>query len=337
MSHYTVRHVTEYRYSAPVREHVSEARMQPRTNGHQRCLDFSLRVTPRTPVAAYRDFLGNVVHHFDVPEPHARLTITAEATVEVTPAPTPDGDAGDAPGWDALDAATTEGSFWDWLHPSHFVHASDALDVLANEVGASRRDDPWTLVRALSGGVHAAFDYVPQSTGVDSSIDDVLTARRGVCQDYAHVLIALLRPLGVPARYVSGYLFHREDAHDTSAEDASHAWVEVWMPPNASGTWPGGWVGVDPTNDLVVRERHVRTAIGRDYADVPPTRGVFTGTAREEMRVRVQVRRVDAPTDDVLAPGSDGDDALAVDAAWVPTSADAPGHGTQNRQDSQPQ
>lgn len=130
--------------------------------------------------------------------------------------------------------------------------------------------------------------YAPKTTRVDSPADDALRNRQGVCQDYAHIMIALVRRMGIPCRYVSGYLFHRAGEKTRSTEGATHAWVEAFLPEL-------GWVGFDPTNDVLADETHVRTAIGRDYADVPPTRGVFKGDAASELTVAVRVAPSDKP------------------------------------------
>ena len=152
-----------------------------------------------------------------------------------------------------------------------------------------------TLLREINGALHDAFDYAPQTTKVDSLIDDALRTRKGVCQDFAHIMIALVRALGIPCRYVSGYLFHRLETQDRSAQDATHAWVEALLP----GL---GWVGFDPTNNLLACERHIRTAIGRDYADVPPTRGIFKGEAESDLSVAVQVKPFEGPLPELPAP-----------------------------------
>jgi transglutaminase-like putative cysteine protease len=130
---------------------------------------------------------------------------------------------------------------------------------------------------------------------VDSPIDDALRARRGVCQDFAHIMTALVRQLKIPCRYVSGYLFHEDKSHDRSPAGATHAWVEAYL-------GDLGWVAFDPTNDLVGCDRHVRVAVGRDYADVPPTRGVYKGEAESELSVMVAVSPVDAPEPEELPP-----------------------------------
>jgi len=284
---YSIRHVTRFSYSSPVTESVTEVRMQPRTEGNQRCLKFDLVTQPRARIQGYRDYLGNVVHHFDVPARHSQLKITAEASVEITPAaPLPD--ALPANAWAALDATTRTGEHWDYLTPSNFAFKTGLLAGLAAELNVERRGDPLSLLREINTGIYETFDYAPQSTSVDSPIDDALEARRGVCQDFAHIMIALVRELRIPCRYVSGYLFHGREDHDRSAADATHAWIEAFMPEL-------GWIGFDPTNNLLAGERHIRTAIGKDYADVPPTRGVFKGLAQSELSVGVQVSPTEAP------------------------------------------
>jgi transglutaminase-like putative cysteine protease len=149
--------------------------------------------------------------------------------------------------------------------------------------------DPLTLMRRLTSALFQTFTYAQSETRVDSPIDDALKARGGVCQDLAHIMIALARRIGIPCRYVSGYLSTSSERHDRSAEGATHAWAEAYLPTL-------GWVGFDPTNDVLTSERHVRVAVGRDYADVPPTRGVFRGEAGSELAVLVTVSLSDVPT-----------------------------------------
>lgn len=285
--YYSIRHVTRFRYSMPISASIMEVRMRPRTEGLQRCLDFHLRTSPRAQIMSYRDYLGNTVHHFDIPGLHTHLTITAEALVELTP-PSPLPEALSAAAWDTLDELTRTGDFYDMLMPSFFAQPTRRLQDLAHELRIERRADPLSLLREINSAIYHTFAYVSQSTRVDSPIDDALRTRKGVCQDFSHIMIALVRTLRIPCRYVSGYLFHRVEDHDRSEEDATHAWVEAFLPDL-------GWVGFDPTNNLLAAERHIRTAIGRDYADVPPTRGVFKGDAKSELDVAVQVTPTEAP------------------------------------------
>lgn len=285
--HYNIRHTTRFRYSAPVSESKMEVRMHPRNEDHQHCLSFQLAVSPKARAMSYRDFLGNMVHHFSVPGAHRELLIVAEALVEVLPvAALPD--RLDPSGWEELDRMTTAGDYWETLAESHFARCSPLLRELANDLGAVRRSDPLSLVRELNTALFHALDYSPETTAVDSPIDIALGARKGVCQDFAHIFIALLRRLGVPARYVSGYLYHLSDSRDRSADGATHAWVEALLPHL-------GWIGFDPTNNLLAGERHIRTAIGRDYSDVPPTRGVFRGDADTTLTVHVRVAPAGTP------------------------------------------
>jgi transglutaminase-like putative cysteine protease len=293
---YTIRHVTRFSYEAPISESVMEARMQPRTDQAQRCVHFGLSTSPLSRVLMYQDHEGNAVHHFDIPGRHARLAITAEALVECDAPPAlPDRLAPEA--WDRLDAMTVSGELWAWLAPSTYVQSTALLGEFAAECDLARQDDPLTTMRRLTAEMFRRFQYRPQSTRVDSPIDDALRERRGVCQDFAHILIALGRQIGVPCRYVSGYLFHQPDHADRSSDGATHAWVEALMPEL-------GWIGFDPTNDLVAAARHIRVAIGRDYADVPPTRGVFKGISavRSELAVAVNVASAQAAIPGDAAP-----------------------------------
>jgi len=281
MNFYSIRHLTRFRYSAPVSESIMEVRMHPRSDAHQRCLSFALSVSPRCRVFSYRDQYGNNVQHFDIPGEHDQLVIIAESLVEQQMHPElPAFLAPEA--WQELDAMIAEGDYSEMLLPSRFAGATPALLELAVRLAVVRRDDPLMVVQELNRRLYEYFDYVPRSTRVDSPIDEAIANRAGVCQDFAHTMLALLRHVGIPARYVSGYLYRGSNDHDRSTPDASHAWVEALMPQL-------GWVGFDPTNDLVATGRHIRTAVGRDYADVPPTHGIFRGKTESELYVAVQV------------------------------------------------
>jgi len=289
---YSIRHLTKFRFSEPVSESIMELRMHPRSEGPQRCLNFQVGITPRAMVQSYRDYLGNVVHHFDGPSAHRQLTIIAEAMVDVAERPLPPPRLGEG-AWERLDSQIAAGDFWEMLAPSHFAEWTPAIEEFADELrlpkgAAAREYDPMELLTALTSAVYQAIEYVPKSTHVDSPLDDALRNRQGVCQDYSHILITLVRHLGIPCRYVSGYLFHKEGTKTRSVEGATHAWVEAFLPGQ-------GWVGFDPTNNVMADDSHVRTAVGRDYADVPPTKGVFKGDASSELTVAVRVAPSDKP------------------------------------------
>ena len=300
MNFYSIRHLTRFRYAKAVSESIMETRMHPRSDASQHCLQFSLSVSPRCRVFSYRDHYGNDVQHFDIPGDHQQLVIVAESLVEhqlqlnVPAFLSPDA-------WGALDAMVGEADYVEMLQPSEFTAETPALLELAKTLGVERRDDPLMLVHELNRRVYEYFEYVPKSTRVDSPIDEAIASRQGVCQDFAHTMIALLRHVGIPARYVSGYLYRGEDeaepaSHERSTPSATHAWVEVLLPSL-------NWVGFDPTNDLIAWNRHIRTAVGRDYADVPPTHGVYRGKTDSELYVAVQVDASnDAPALDRKMP-----------------------------------
>jgi transglutaminase-like putative cysteine protease len=287
MNFYSIRHLTRFRYSQPISESIMETRMHPRSDSNQHCLTFSLSVSPRCRVFSYRDHQGNNVQHFDIPGEHTQLVLIAESVVEQQPPP-------DVPGflapdaWRALDELIESGDYWEMLLPSTFAVETPALTLLASQLGMTRRDDPLMLVHEINQRLFDYFEYVPRSTRVDSPIDDAIVSGKGVCQDFAHTMIALLRHVRIPARYVSGYLYRSREDHDRSMPDATHAWVDVLLPHL-------GWVGFDPTNNLVAHHRHIRAAVGRDYADVPPTHGIFRGKTDSELYVAVHVEASELP------------------------------------------
>jgi transglutaminase-like putative cysteine protease len=279
---YSIRHVTKFSYDRPISESVMEVRMQPRSEGAQRCQHFGLSTIPSSRVMMFQDHDANIVHHFNIPSRHEWMLLTADALVECVPAPPVPWALGPQ-AWSSLDSLTATGEYWDDLAPSVFARPSRLLGQLRDELQLVRGDDPLSTLRRLTEEMFQRFAYSPQSTRVDSPIDDALESRRGVCQDFSHIFIALARELGVPCRYISGYLFHEGEA-DRSSDGATHAWAEAFLPDL-------GWIGFDPTNNLLAADRHIRVAIGRDYADVPPTRGVYKGLAgvKSELAVAVNV------------------------------------------------
>jgi transglutaminase-like putative cysteine protease len=289
---YAIRHITRFRYSRPVWQSIMEVRMHPRTDAVQRCFTFQLSVNPRARIFAFVDHFGNHVHHFDLPAHHRELTIVSDALVNldrVDPLP----DALPYEAWDELAREVEDGDHWPMLMPSQYARPSQLLADLTNELRIDDPDgrDPLTLLTDVANGINGSFEYVKKSTAVNSPIEVSLERRQGVCQDFTHIMIAAVRSLRIPCRYVSGYLHHDAVHHDRSTEGATHAWVEALLPTL-------GWVGFDPTNGVITGNRHIRTAVGRDYADVPPTIGTMKGRADTELQVRVRV----APSQALLPP-----------------------------------
>jgi len=300
--YYAIRHFTRYRYSHLVWQSMMEVRMHPRSEGNQRCFVFQLSVNPRARIFGYTDSYGNLVHHFDLPARHSQLTIISDALVNIEDQPAvPESMGYDR--WEDLEQLVEKNDYWDMLMPSHFARSSPELEELAREIGATERNgrSPLAFLHHISSGVHRSFSYVKSSTAVNSPIEHALESRQGVCQDFAHIMIALVRNARIPCRYVSGYLYHSKENGHPSADGATHAWVEALLP----GI---GWVGFDPTTNQLAGEQHIRTAIGRDYADVPPTMGVMKGKAETQLQVRVRV----TPSQAVLPP----DEEFASDEEW---------------------
>ncbi|HWA31207.1 MAG TPA: transglutaminase family protein, partial [Rhizomicrobium sp.] len=195
----------------------------------------------------------------------------------------------DALEWSRYNNLNLTAEQYDLLEPSKFADITPALAGFMAERGLERpQGDVLSALRHLNKTIHDSFDYEIGITDAYSPIDEALSAKRGVCQDFAHIMIAIARSWGIPARYVSGYLHHRKKGEDRSGDDATHAWVEAFLPSL-------GWIGFDPTNDILAGERHIRVAVGRDYADVPPTRGTYKGGADSELAISVSVQPTQAP------------------------------------------
>lgn len=278
-----VKHTTGYRYAQPVRASYNEARMTPITGGGQQTLESRLEVTPSARALRYVDYWGTHVHAFDVHVPHSELVVTATSVVE-TAQPRPAGShaAGTRAGWDELRAADVRDRYSELLAPSRYVVAEAEVTDAATALAAAHA--PADAGRQAAAWAHEQLAYERGWTGVHTTSDDARAAGKGVCQDYAHLALAALRAMGLPARYVSGYLCPVSDAATgTATRGESHAWVEYWA---------GSWIAVDPTSTDEVAERHVVVARGRDYADVRPLSGVYHGPPADALGVTVELTRL---------------------------------------------
>ena len=291
---YSVEHRMEFRYDSPVHLSVMTLYLHPIQDRRQAVRKFSARTDPPGTLFDFTDGFGNRGHFLDWPARHDRLAIHARSEVEVGPAaPVPDTLGRDA--WSALGRAASAPELWAMTQASRFVRpGASALADFVSAQGMEPEDDPVASVRTLRAKLHETFCYVPGSTAVDSPIERILETGEGVCQDYAHVMASIVRGWGIPCRYVSGYL---GPADGDTATGQSHAWVECWFP-------EAGWIGFDPTNDTDMEGGHVRVAVGRDYADVPPTRGVYQGAATSVLDTDVAVTRRTPRPDPGLAPAS---------------------------------
>lgn len=263
-------HSTRYRYTGPIAETVMEVRLRPMDGNGQRCLDFTLKVSSGIEPQTYRDGYGNNVHYFNFVRPHSKLSITSTSVVETGGEPDAD------PGEDLV---------LDFLRFRPPVKDVPGVREMASRFPIADRLSDGAVVEALDGltlAINRDFTYDLAVTNVYSAVDDVLALRAGVCQDFAHLFIAVARAMGVPARYVSGYI---HIPGEKGATTASHAWAEAWVPGK-------GWIGYDATRPIRTTENHVRLAVGRDYTDAAPTRGIYVGSATGSMDVRVRTRQI---------------------------------------------
>jgi transglutaminase-like putative cysteine protease len=271
-------HTTGYRYSAPVTQSYNEARLTPRSDRRQNLVVSRVETDPATRAYRYTDYWGTDVTAFDLHAPHTELKIVSSSVVETGELMTPVDEAS----WPDMRSAGLLDRYAEFLEPTIYVPRNRELASIARELRKGRR--PVEAVLAVSEWVHDKLTYQRGTTGVHSSAVDAWHAREGVCQDYAHLTLALLRSIGVPARYVSGYLHTKPNASvGETVSGESHAWIEAWT---------GGWWGFDPTNDVEIGPRHIWVAIGRDYADVSPLKGTYSGGAATAIEVSVDVTRL---------------------------------------------
>ncbi len=276
----SVLHTTEVSYPEPVRASFNEARMTPLTLPTQTTLEARVTVAGGVPVWTYSDYWGTFVSVFDITEPHQDLVVRAQATVETgqafglaRPAPLP---------WADLRAQASGGRLLEFLLTTPLTNLAPA--VAATVIDAVRGADAIEAAEQIVSRVRSQVSYVAGATGVRTNAQEAWDQGQGVCQDLAHVTVALLRAAGLPARYVSGYLHADPSAEPgVSAVGESHAWVEYWT---------GSWHAVDPTTNAAVEERHVVVARGRDYADIPPLKGIYHGAPGGALKVTVEVTRL---------------------------------------------
>lgn len=254
-----IEHTTAFDYDSPISEAYTEMRLRPLETDGQFCTFFHLRTEPEDEVFSYTDRFGNTIHHFDVLHSHNRLVVTSLSEVS-TPS--------------RFEPTSNELSLllrYDYLQPTNYAP-------FTKELAALGRGDPSNprYPQQLLEAVHKSLVYTKGATTVETTAPQALALGKGVCQDYTHILLSAVRANGIPARYVSGYVF--SEGHTA----ATHAWADIYLPDQ-------GWISLDPTHNREQNDHYVRLAVGRDYSDVPPTRGVYTGNAKEHMRVHVSM------------------------------------------------
>ena len=282
---FAIRYLTEYDYDADVVDNLNSLRVKPAAGARQRCDEFSVRLTPEVRLHRHTDYFGTEVVEFEISRPHRHLTIDVRARVSTQAVGEPPQTT-----WEALRDPGYREAGGEFLLATDDVPGDPVLEELLAQTGAT--GSPIETVMLVSQLIADRFDYRRGATYVDSTIADLLSAGAGVCQDFVHLGLLLLRRHGIAARYVSGYLF-ASDSDDTgeSVEVDTHAWLEALMP-MPDGADPV-WIGIDPTNRVMAGETHVKIGHGRHYADVPPTKGVDRGQASATLTASVTMTRLE--------------------------------------------
>jgi transglutaminase-like putative cysteine protease len=274
-----IQHMTSFLYADVVRASYNEARLSPAEISNQFTLEHRIEIEPAANVYRYRDYWGSRVHAFDLHEAHDRLVVTGTSVVETTQRSP---QVHDRIGWEALDTPGFADRFLEYLMPTPATAPDHGIHDIAVEL--RRAVTPSSVLESLSDWLRATLDYQSGVTSVSTTATEVLKAGRGVCQDFAHLGLAVLRDARIPARYVSGYVYPAaDDAVGSVRRGESHAWLEAWV---------GDWYPFDPTSGDPVAERHVVVARGRDYADVAPLKGVYNGGSSHELVVSVELTKI---------------------------------------------
>jgi transglutaminase-like putative cysteine protease len=277
-----VTHRTVFEYAAPVSNSVNTLHLEPRTFPFQRTISSTIRILPPTRMRRFSDLFQNITHHFEMFKPHLRLEVDSRLKVHNLPLLISDRGM-EATSRDMNDPSTRERT-WQYLQDSHLV--SHQAEIWRTAVDLTHGAD--TLhgqAMIIMQWIHENFRYSPGATVANTRLAEAFALRAGVCQDFTHVMLGLCRSVGLPARYASGYLYNGSSDLLIGAQ-ASHAWCEVYLP-------HAGWIGYDPTNNMLADERYVKVAVGRDYDDVAPVKGVYTGTAHCIMKVDVVVEKAE--------------------------------------------
>lgn len=280
----SVRHRTTFFYASPVSQSVNTLHLEPRTFPYQRTISALIRVIPATRVRKFTDLFQNITHHFELPGSHSQLEIESNIKVQnlpldISPA------SRHATLKDYADSSIRE-LIWPYLQESRWVSRHpevwrQAIDITGTMASV------FNQASALMGWIHREFRYEAGVTNASTHLEEAFAMKCGVCQDFTHVMLGLCRAVGIPARYASGYLYNGPRDSLVGAQ-ASHAWAEVYL----AGA---GWIGFDPTNNTLADERYVKIAVGRDYDDVAPVRGSYSGSGHCRMMVSVEVEKLQNP------------------------------------------
>lgn len=293
MGTFFIKHITKYSYSNPVIDGANLIRLHPINDDYQTVISHFISVTNNPLVESYNDFYNNRIGTFLITEPHDELLITSELEIITTSRLFPEDTADVASQWEELKLRKYDADIIDFLKPALFSGSNDVLNLILEKNLTEKT--PYKVVLELCDYVYSNFKYLKGVTNVDSTLDDVWNLKAGVCQDFTNVLLQMVRMCGIPARYVSGYICPTDDF--SRGEGATHAWIEAYIPFY-------GWLGIDPTNNAIANDNHVRLAVGRNYADCSPVKGVFKRKVESDLFVKVEISTTKKQEPTVVPPNT---------------------------------
>jgi transglutaminase-like putative cysteine protease len=278
MSKYSIKHITRYTYPAVVIDSANQIMLFPISDEQQEVRKHKLIISEQPSVETFTDYFGNQAGFFSVIKPHTELTIQSDLEVIIHEAPLPEDKAPPSKQWENLEAIKEQNPYMDFLTQKNFdafIEVSATVTAMINE-----STSPFAIAQTISDFIYNNFEYKKGITSVETKVDEIWKLKAGVCQDFAHILLVMLRMIGIPARYVSGYICPKN--HELRGEGATHAWVDAYIPFH-------GWIGLDPTNNCIVSDRHVRLAIGRNFSDCTPVKGTYKGSSEHKLEVSVTI------------------------------------------------
>lgn len=276
MPEYRIKHITRYTYPSPVIDSANQVMLFPINDEQQEVKKHELIITHHPAVEIFTDYFGNKVGIFSVIKPHTELSIQSNIEVITKEVQLPGSDTAAETQWDNLVMIREQFPYMDFMLQENFEahdEVSAVVKLMMNEAVT-----PFAAAQQMSAFVYNSFEYKKGITSVETQVDEIWKLKAGVCQDFAHILLVMLRLVGIPARYVSGYICPKN--HELRGEGATHAWVEAYIPFY-------GWLGFDPTNNCIVSDRHVRLAIGRSFTDCTPVKGTYKGSSEHKLEVSV--------------------------------------------------
>jgi transglutaminase-like putative cysteine protease len=292
MLNYRIKHITRYTYPFSVIDSANQVMLFPIDDPQQEVKKHELIITHQPSVEIFIDYFGNKVGIFSVIKPHNELTIQSNIEVILHEAVLPSDEQPPAAQWENLQLIREEFPYMDFMLIEHFEQEEAIKQIVTSlkETGVA----PLAVAQKMSAFVYDTFEYKKGITNVETQVDEIWALKAGVCQDFAHILLVMLRIAGVPARYVSGYICPKNQ--ELRGEGATHAWVEAYIPFH-------GWVGLDPTNNCIASDRHVRLAIGRSFTDCTPVKGTYKGSSEHTLEVSVTIENgTPKKEDDSLKP-----------------------------------